>query len=255
MSESPKVSPWPYVAAFAIALVVALATFAILVFAPSTAVDHAIEKIGSGLAIVLADPTGFAESVVVLLGVAVAIWAGGKALLHTEAPAPRPRAGSSSGGAAALVLVILAAASSSACGASAVRTHATIAHGLHRGVELAGDGIREATHAALDACPHDDGAERTQCIDRIEREATAAGALRDAMIAPTNTYRALALDACGIDPAHPPATAPEDCPDAPPEVLHQLELAKATALHDAPAFVAALVALGAPIDPALFGGE
>lgn len=133
------------------------------------------------------------------------------------------------------------------CGPSAFRMHATASHEIHGAVETAGDAITGATSLRVAACPHDDGDERTACLDTIEREATTAAAARDALILPSNAYRAELLRDCGVDPDAEGARVPDDCPDPPADVMvHLIGIATST-WRDWPAFAAAMRALGAPV--------
>ncbi len=151
-------------------------------------------------------------------------------------------------------IVVVCALVASGCGASAIRTHATIAHELHGGLEIAGSAILQAEDRAIARCPDADGDARSQCLASVRAEMTSAGALRDSLIAPVDTYRALTLSACGIDPSDAHAVAPADCPDPPPAVMAQIEAAAPAALHDVPVLIAALRALGVPIPAGLLGG-
>lgn len=265
---SPKVtSPWPYVVAFISFLVITLAAWAILVFAPSSQSDHAISKIGAGVSLILADPRGAANAIIAVLTTIATVYAAARALYHTT-PAATSSSSTSSGsstsgfvtpsllGTLALAgfFALAAAALLSGCGPSAFRTHATLSHTIHRALEVTGgdDGtMAAATDAGLATCPHDDGDARTRCIDEIEHIALGAGAIHDALILPSNAYRAEILGACGIDPADPNAQIPDTCPDPPPALLERIVELGAPIARDAPAFVAALRALGAPIPEGL----
>lgn len=197
MTAPPPVaprSPWPFVVAFAVALLVALAAFAVLVFAPSAQVDHALGKIDDGVHVVLADPQGFVATVLALAGIVVSLISGGRALLHTApagtaiVPAPTPpaspppsrTAGSTSW--SAMLFVVLAALFGAAgcalllpgCGASALSQHAagtTVAIVAVRGAD---DAYLAHLQAAEDTC-HDEA-----CVHQARAEHAPAEAALDA---------------------------------------------------------------------------
>lgn len=182
-----------------------------------------------------------------------------KAEPDSKAPSSPPRSSRTSGFVDVHLLAELALGSLLAlagalllhgCG-SAIRTHAVTAHTWHVALELADTAILETTRSELAACPHDDGALRMECTDRIERLATAAAAARDVLVAPANAYRAATLGACGVDVALPDPTIPEDCPDPGPDAMALLARFLASLVHDAPVLLAAMRALGAPIPEGL----
>jgi len=128
------------------------------------------------------------------------------------------------------------------CGASAIRTHATAAHADYVIVQTAGDTIAAATQSASAACPDADGPERTACIDNVEHIASIAAQTRDALIVPTEAYRAITLRACGIDPSEHNPTIPDECPES-PDLLTLIEAAAAPVIAELPILTNAIQAL------------
>jgi hypothetical protein len=130
------------------------------------------------------------------------------------------------------------------CGTSAIRAHAIAAHTDHVLVQTAGDSIETGTRAAVAACPDADGPERTACLDNVQHIASIAGQTRDALIVPTEAYRAVTLRACGVDPSTPNPTIPESCPDS-PDLLTLIEAAAAPVVAELPILTNAIQALTA----------
>lgn len=96
------------------------------------------------------------------------------------------------------------------------------------------------TGELLAACPDEDGAERTACIDDVESRMTRAAAARDLLVAPANAYRRGVLAHAGDDET--------------PQLLEVLGALAAPVARDLPGFLAAMRALGAPISIPLIPG-
>lgn len=228
-------SPWPWVA---LAVGLSLAVSILAAFMP----ESRWVKTGEALAAFGSTPIG-----VVIYGLLGAIAVAVLRAIYLHIPAKyRDAIARASIVPPLLVLAFLAAGVVVGCGPSAIRTHATLSHTVHEALELAGSELVLASDSAIAACPHDDGAERASCLEHIDRDMSIAGAARDALILPSNAYRAAILRACDVDPSSSSATVPADCPDPPPEVLDELAAMAATITEDLPAFLAALDAFGIP---------
>lgn len=129
------------------------------------------------------------------------------------------------------------------CTTSAIHDHAIAAHSAFVVETAGGTTITSAEASALAACPHDDGAERTHCIDTVAGVARAAGAVHDALGPAVLAYRAATLTACGVDPNANDPEIPDTCPPDSPDVTTMLDAAAAPIVAALPTLIAALRAL------------
>lgn len=238
-APAPSTNPWPYVVLI-VGLSIAVAIVAS--FMP----ESRWEKTGDALAAFGATAPG-----AIIYGLLGLIAAAVLRAVYLHIPAKYRGSVSIPPSSAVLLLVVLGASMlTSGCGPSTFRTLAVTSHNVHAALEVTGGEhgtMAVALDAELAACPHDDGPERTACVDHAEHVFVAAGAMHDALILPSNALRAGVLQACGIDPSDPHAEVPATCPDPPANVLEQLVELAASVAPDVPAFAAALGALGAPI--------
>lgn len=140
----------------------------------------------------------------------------------------------------AFLALALLAALAVGCTGSAIHASAVAAHSAFVVETAGGEAIVSTETAALAACPHDDGLQRTHCVATVASVGRAAAGIHDALAPAVLAWRAATLTACGVDPSAPNPPIPDACPPDSPEVVSMLESMAAPVVAALPSLTAAI---------------